>query len=122
MYARNETLPTQAGSACEAIENPDAIIPDEGQEEGVTVVFFHADWCGHCKQLMPIFQRMALNMNGRGKFQTVNSDIYKQSRHAGKLQLQGFPTIHVFKNGILVETMVGNQGEPALEALLNRHM
>uniref|UniRef100_A0A6C0BZX5 Thioredoxin domain-containing protein n=1 Tax=viral metagenome TaxID=1070528 RepID=A0A6C0BZX5_9ZZZZ len=111
-----------AGSGGNGIEenDPDSIIPDEN-DNGVTIVFFHATWCGHCKQFKPIFEEAADAHGAKAKFKSVVSDVLQKSKHASKVPIQGFPTVFVFKNGQQVDSMVGNQGKDALLELIAKH-
>ena len=100
--------------------DPDRIIPDEN-DSGVTLVFFHATWCGHCKQFKPIFEEAAATHSGKAKFKAVVSDVLQKSKHADKVPIQGFPTVFVFVDGKQVDSMVGNQGRDALMQLIAKH-
>lgn len=86
-------------------------------------MFFHAPWCGHCKQFKPIFEALARSMaaNGSAKFKAVQSDILQASKHADKVPIRGFPTIIAFKNGQQTDSLVGNQGAEALETFVRKN-
>ena len=109
-----------AGDSLEETD-PDKVIP---QDDGVTFVFFHAPWCGHCKQFKPIFEALAkkIGSNGTAKFQAVSSDVLQASKHAEKVPIRGFPTIVAFKNGQQVDQLVGNQGADALETFTRKNI
>ena len=79
-----------------------------------TVGLIHAEWCGHCQTLMPIWKRMVSSMKGNKKFHVVeieSSDSDKDSRmsqinsklssDSEKLEANGFPTVFKVKNGKL---------------------
>ena len=115
-------LATDNGANGDGIDenDPDLIIPNES-DNGVSIVFFHATWCGHCKQFRPIFEEAAAAHGGRAKFKAVVSDVLQKSKHADKVPIQGFPTVFVFKDGQPVDSMVGNQGKDALMQLIAKH-
>ena len=112
----------QAGGGGEAVtdeEDPDRILP--GAADGLVFVFFHATWCGHCKQLRPLFEQAANSSRGKALFKAVVSDVLQKSKDADKVPIRGFPTIVVFANGEKVDEMVGNQGMEKLQALIAKH-
>lgn len=102
------------------ISDPDRIIPDPS-DQGVTLIFYHAPWCGHCQQFRPLYEAVAQKHAGKAKFKAVVSDVLQKSKHADKVPIKGFPTVFVFVNGQHVDSMVGNQGESALEQLIAKH-
>lgn len=101
-------------------EDPDKVIPDPS-EAGVTFVFFHATWCGHCKQFRPIFEEAAKAAAGKAKFKAVVSDVLQKSKHAEKVPIRGFPTVVAFVNGQQADTLVGNQGKEALAQFIQKY-
>jgi thioredoxin 1 len=109
----------QAEALVSTIEetDPEKIIP---VDEKHTFVFFHAPWCGHCKVFLPMFEAVALKNAQRARFKSVQSDVMQKSSSADKVALQGFPTIKVYKGGVEVDQLVGNQGLGPLEAFLTK--
>lgn len=85
-----------------------------------TFTMFHADWCGHCKQLLPIFHKLAMENPGK-KFRTCDNTVLQQSGLADKLEIRGFPTIIFFNAQLKVDAFVGNQGEAALRQFIDKH-
>jgi len=61
------------------------------------LVDFTATWCGPCKQLSPIVDQLAEDLNGQVKVGKL--DIDDSPITAGKLGVRGVPTVMVFKNG-----------------------
>jgi thiol-disulfide isomerase/thioredoxin len=100
--------------------DPDKIIPD-ASEGNVVFVFFHALWCGHCKEFRPVFESCAKASQGKAKFKTVVSDVLQKSPHAEKIALRGFPTVVAFVNGEPHDSLVGNQGKEALQEFIRKH-
>merc|ERR1711939_277288 len=62
------------------------------------LVAFIAPWCGHCKNLHPEWERAAREMKGK-PIHIARVDATAQQALGQKFQVQGFPTIKVFKNG-----------------------
>ena len=61
------------------------------------LVDFHATWCGPCKQMAPELQRFA--KNNTGKLRVVKIDIDKNQAAARQYNIQGVPTLVLFKEG-----------------------
>lgn len=55
---------------------------------------FYAEWCGHCKQLVPAYKQLATALKGVVKVGAINADEHKSI--AGQFGVQGFPTIKIF--------------------------
>ena len=71
----------------------------------VTVVDFFAEWCGPCRKLSPILEEVEQELAGRVKFTKINTD--ENIEAAKEYQVSGLPTLLVFKDGKVIERMVG---------------
>lgn len=71
---------------------------------GLTVVDFFATWCGPCKMIAPILDKLETE-NGSVHFVKVDVDAVPDV--AAKNEISAMPTIKFFKNGELVDTVVG---------------
>jgi thioredoxin 1 len=69
------------------------------------VVDLYATWCGPCKMLGPVFEKMAAAYDGRLKF--VKVDVEEEHDLATRFGVMGVPTILFFKDGALAEQVVG---------------
>lgn len=71
----------------------------------LTVVDFYATWCGPCRKLSPILEEVETELSDRVNFAKIDTDDNIDA--AKEYQVSGLPTLLVFKNGEVVERMVG---------------
>ena len=81
------------------------------------LVDFWAEWCGPCKSMHPIFTRMAKKYK-HVRFARVNVDNAQDI--AMKYGVKSIPTFIMFKNGEIVNTMVGAVGEPGIHMICKK--
>lgn len=81
------------------------------------VVDFWAPWCGPCKAIAPILEELAEEMGDAVKICKVNVD--NNSDIAGKYEIRAIPTILIFKNGEVADTVVGLSSKEDLKAKLS---
>lgn len=81
-----------------------------------TLVDFWAPWCGPCRMLSPIVDRLADKLGDRAKVGKVNVD--EQPELAKQFQVMSIPTLLVFQNGKLVQTSVGVKNEQQILDML----
>ena len=80
------------------------------------LVDFWAPWCGPCRMLAPAVAQLAEEYEGKAKVCKVNVD--EEPELARRFGIVSIPTVLVFKNGQLAETVVGLRPKAELEALL----
>jgi thioredoxin 1 len=104
-----------------ALEVTDASFEQEVKQSSVPVlVDFWAPWCGPCKSLSPVIDELATEYAGKVKVVKVNTD--DNIKTAQDFRISGIPSLLVFKNGQLVEQLVGLQKKSALSAVLDKHL
>ncbi len=82
------------------------------------IVDFWAPWCGPCKMVGPVLEQIAAKYEGRAKVVKVNVDDNKQV--AGSLGIQSIPTVILYKDGEVVEKVVGARPKGDFETMLNK--
>ena len=88
-------------------ENFEATLAD-----GVSLVDFWAPWCGPCRMIAPVIEELAGDYDGKANICKVNTD--EEQDIAVKFGIRSIPTIMFFKNGEMVDQVVGAQSKQAL--------
>jgi thioredoxin len=106
-----------------ARDNKPIVVTDDSFErvlaetkDGPILIDAWAPWCGPCRMVGPIMEQLAAEANGRYRIAKLNVD--ENPRVASQFQIQSIPTMLVFKNGKLVDRIVGAQPKPAIAARL----
>ncbi|MBC3797722.1 thioredoxin [Acetobacterium tundrae] len=85
--------------------------------KGVILVDFFATWCGPCKALAPVLEEVSVLL--KDKVQIVKVDIDQSQALAKEYKVMSVPTMKIFKDGQVVETIVGLQSKNVLVDKLN---
>jgi len=93
-------------------ENFDATI-----NEGVSMVDFWAPWCGPCRMIAPVIEQLAEEFKGKATICKVNTD--EQQEIAVKYGIRSIPAILFFKDGEMVDQMVGAASKDAFAEKIN---
>ena len=84
------------------------------------VVDFWAPWCGPCKMVGPIVEKLAGEMADQATIGKLNVDDNPET--AQKYGVMSIPTILIFKGGEVVDKTMGFQPEPDLKAFIERNL
>ena len=82
------------------------------------IVDFWAPWCGPCKQLTPVLEKIVNNKNGKVLLAKVNVD--ENQGIAKQLNIQSIPTIYGFVDGKPIDAFQGAQPESKIETMINK--
>ncbi len=81
------------------------------------LVDFYADWCGPCKMMMPVVEKMAETYDGKVKVGKLNVD--ENNALAAKYGVMSIPSFIVFKNGEVLSSSTGAMSQASLAKMLD---
>ncbi len=90
------------------------------QPDTPILVDFWAEWCGPCRMVTPVLEKIADEYAGKARVGKVNVD--DQGALAMKFRVQSIPTLLLFKGGKVVDTHVGATTREVLAKLLDKHI
>lgn len=90
------------------------------EEKLPVLVDFYAAWCGPCKMMAPLVEKMAEKYAGQMKIGKL--DVEDSMDIAQKYRVMNIPTFIFFKNGEAVETHIGGMSAGDLEAKIQQHL
>ena len=99
--------------------NDDNFATEVEGNQGLTVVDFWATWCAPCRMIAPMVEQLAVEYSGKAR--VAKLDVDSNQKTAMRFNVRSIPTILFFKDGKLVDQVVGAVPKPALEAKFKEH-
>jgi thioredoxin len=96
----------------------DATFDAEVEKPGLVLVDFWAPWCGPCHRVAPLLEAMARDLAGTLRVGKLNVD--ENPRTQARFQVMSIPTLLLFKDGKLVDGIVGAVPRSQIEAVVRR--
>jgi thioredoxin 1 len=93
---------------------------DEAIQQGVVLVDLWAEWCGPCRRLAPTVDALAAEYDGRATVAKLNID--ENPSTPSKYMVRGIPTLLLFKDGQLADTLVGLRAKEEIASTIDRHL
>jgi thioredoxin 1 len=87
--------------------------------EGLLIVDFWAEWCGPCRMIAPVLEEIAEDSDGEVTLMKVNVD--ENSALAARHDIRSIPTILFFKDGEIVDRVVGAVPRATLDNIVAAH-
>lgn len=87
--------------------------------QGLVLVDFWAAWCGPCKAIAPKLEEIASELGDKIKILKLNVDENPET--TAKFQIRSIPTLILFKNGQLVDQIMGNMAKEQLLSFIAKH-
>jgi thioredoxin 1 len=84
------------------------------------LVDFWAEWCGPCRRLAPTVEELAGDYDGKVVVGKLNVD--ENPNTAFKFSIKGIPTLLLFKEGLVVEQVIGAADKDALKKVIDKHV
>ncbi|CCQ98763.1 thioredoxin [[Clostridium] ultunense Esp] len=93
---------------------------DVEQAEGLVIVDFWAPWCGPCRMIAPVLEQLDKEFEGKVKIVKLNVD--ENPSNPGRFGIMGIPTLLLFKDGKVVDKIVGFQPKENFVKAINAHL
>jgi thioredoxin 1 len=90
------------------------------QHQGVALVDFWAAWCGPCQMIAPHVAQLAQDYEGRVK--VAKLDVDNNQKTSMRFNIRSIPSLLVFKDGSLVDTVVGLVAKEQLANAVEKHL
>ena len=90
------------------------------QRDGVVLVDFWAEWCAPCRMIAPVVRDLAAEYAGRATMASL--DVDANPRAMMKYDVRSLPTLLLFRDGRVVDRIVGAVPRARIEAKLREHL
>lgn len=111
-------------SAASGSDGHPTVVTDESFEQFIqashpVLVDFWATWCPPCRAIAPALEQLAAESGG--KYEIGKLDVDQNQRTAARFQIEGIPTLLIFKEGKLVDRLVGAHPKQTIAQRLAAH-
>jgi thioredoxin 1 len=115
---------TVAAEANRMAGNQVVVTDDDFEQEvekhqGVAVVDFWATWCGPCRMIAPILEQLSVEY--AGKVKVTKLDVDTNQKTSMRFNVRSIPTLLFFKDGKVVDQVIGAVPKAALDAKFKQH-
>lgn len=95
-----------------------------GIETGISFVMFFAPWCGHCKRLAPVWEDLGKKFFGNEDVNIAKVDctLYANKNLCNKEEVDGFPSLYLYRDGQKVSEYDGPRGLDVLHEFVSNHL
>ena len=96
-------------------------VEEVGGQGGLSMVDFWATWCGPCRMVAPIVEQLAVDYAEKG-LRVGKLDVDANPETASRFGVRSIPTILFFKDGQLIDKVIGAVPRPQLEQRIQKYL